>query len=84
MSRTPEWLEKALATAAYHRSQQLSHSNKWTIHQTRKALKRSFGSVAEDLLIARESRMYNLEQFEYAFEALNFIRLKKKERELDD
>ena len=48
-----------------------------------KSLKRSFGSVAEDLLLAKESKVYDLEVFEYAFEALNFIRMKKKERELE-
>jgi hypothetical protein len=80
---SPEWLEKALQTALYHRAQRLTHNKKWTMINTAEALRRSLGSISEDLMIAKESKVYDLEQFEYQYEALNFIRLKKKERELE-
>ena len=80
----PDWLKQARQTAEYHRSQRLTHDKKWTLTQTAKALRRSLGSICEDILIARESKIYDLEQFEFQFEALNFIRLKKKERELEE
>ena len=79
---TPEWLKRAKETSKFHREQRLSNA-KWNITKTAKALRRSFGSVAEDLLLAKESKIYDLEVFEFAFEALNFIRMKKKERELE-
>jgi len=79
-----EWLTQALHTAEFHRAQKLASKTKWTVTMTAKALKRSYGSVCEDLLIAKESKIYDMEQFEFAFEALNFIRLKKKERELGE
>jgi len=84
MSKEPDWLKKARETASYHREQCLSHSKKWTIMMTAKSLHRSFGSIQADLLIAKESKMYDLEQFEFQFEALNFLSMKKKERELGE
>ena len=81
---TPEWLENARATLKYHIAQQRLNEQKWTLTKTAKALRRSYGSVCEDVLLAKWSKTYDLEQFEFAFEALNFIRMKKKERELED
>ena len=80
----PDWLKSALETASYHKQQRLSHNKKWTLAMTAKALRRSIGPVCEDLMLARESKVYDLEQFTYAYEALNFIRMKKKERELGE
>ena len=80
----PKWLKKAKETLAYHRSQRLIHNKKWTMTDSARVLRRSLGSICEDLLIAKWSKTHDLEQFEYAFEALNFIRMKKKEMELDD
>jgi hypothetical protein len=84
MSQEPDWLKQARQTAEYHRSQRLTHDKKWTLTQTAKALRRSLGSICEDILIAKESRVYDLEVFEFQYEALNFIRMKKKERELEE
>jgi hypothetical protein len=84
MSSEPDWLKQARQTADYHRKQRLTHDKKWTLTQTAKSLRRSLGSVCEDILLAKESKIYDLEQFSYAYEALNFIRLKKKERELEN
>ena len=78
-----EWLTQALYTAEFHRSQKLTHKTKWTITMTAKALHRSIGSIGEDLMIAKASKVYDLEQFEFQYEALNFIRMRKKEQELE-
>ncbi len=81
----PKWLEKALETFRFHRSKLLFQDG-WTVTLTAKALRRSYGSVAEDLLIARWSRSHEkqLEQFKNAYEALEFIRKKKKEQDRDE
>ena len=80
-----EWLDQAKKTLEYHRSKQLSSDGKkWTITMTANTLHRSLGSVCEDLLIAKWSKTHNLRQFEFAYEALNFIRMKKKEMELEE
>ncbi len=83
MSDQPKWLEKAKDTYKFHRSKLLSH-DKWTIHQTAKSLKRSYGSVCEDLLIAKWCRTNEkqLEKFEYVSKALEFIRDKQKEQDM--
>src|SRR5260370_35020697 len=85
MTEKPHWLEKAKETFKYHRSQLLSH-NKWTIAMTSKALRRSFGSVAEDLLIAKWCKTHEreLEKIEFACDVLAWIRKKKKEMDTDE
>lgn len=84
MSKPPKFLEKAKETYAYHRSKLLSNDG-WTISQTAKSLRRSLGSISEDLLIARWCRTHEkqLEKLKYAYEALEFIREKQKEQELE-
>jgi hypothetical protein len=78
----PKWLEKAKETFKYHRSNLLSHE-KWTSVQTAKALRRSIGSVSEDLLIARWSKTHEkeLEKFKYAYEAIEWIRERQDDME---
>lgn len=82
MDETPKWLEKAKETFKFHRSKLLSNS-KWTITLTAKALRRSYGSVNEDIMIARWCRTHEnqLSQFTRACDALDFIRKKKNEME---
>jgi len=79
----PKWLEKAKETYRFHRSKLLAH-DKWNTSQTAKSLRRSIGSICEDLLIARWCRTHEkqLEKFKYAYEALEFIREKQKEQDL--
>ena len=85
MSEQPRYLEKAKQTYKFHREQVLSH-NEWTIAATAKALRCSFGNVAEDLLIARWSKTHEnqLMKFSYRYEALKFIKEKQKEQNLDE
>ncbi len=85
MKEQPRWLERAKDTYRFHRSKLISN-DKWTVIQTSKSLKRSLGSVCEDLLIARWSKTHGkkLEEFSYAYEALKFIRNKQDELDLDE
>lgn len=79
------WIERAKGTYKFHRSKLLSH-DKWTVAQTAKSLKRSLGSVSEDLLISKWLKTHGmqLEKFDYCYEALAFIRKKEKEQEKDE
>ena len=76
----PKWMEKAKETYKYHRGKLIAN-DKWTTVQTAKLLKRSIGSISEDLLIARWCRTHEekLKKYSYAYEALEFIREKQKE-----
>jgi len=79
-----DWIEKAKETFRFHRSKLLSN-NKWTLTLTAKSLKRSVGSVSEDIMIARWLRTHEeqLEKYDTAYEALAFIRDKKKTQDLE-
>ena len=85
MSEQPKYLDKARETYKFHRSKLLS-DNKWTTVKTAKALRRSIGSISEDLMIARWLKTHEkqLEKMKYAYEALEFIREKQKEQDLDE
>lgn len=85
MSEQPKYIEKARETYKFHRSKLLSN-DKWTTVQTAKALRRSIGSISEDLLIARWLKTHEkqLEKFKYAYEALEWIREKIKEQDLSE
>lgn len=85
MNEQPKWLQKAKETYKFHRSKLLKEE-RWTINQTAKVLRRSLGSICEDLLIAKwlKTDEEKLEKFTYAYEALEFIRKKQRESELDE
>lgn len=77
------WIEKALETFKFHRSRLQTH-DKWTVEQTANSLDRSLGTVSEDLMIARWLRTHReeLEKFDYAKDALKFIRAEEKKRKI--
>lgn len=83
--REPKFLEKAKETYKFHRSKLLSN-DKWTTVQTAKALRKSIGSISEDLMIARACKEYDkeLNKFDYAYEALDFIRMKAREEKVEE
>ena len=83
-SKRQTWIEKAIETYKFHRSKLLI-DDKWTVVGTSKLLKRSLGSVSEDLLIAKwlKTHKEKLEKFSYAYEALAYIRKKQKEENLE-
>jgi hypothetical protein len=81
----PKFIERAKETHRFHRSMLLAN-NKWNTALTAKALKRSIGSISEDLLIARWCKTHEgkLSDFDYAYEAIEWIREKEKQQELED
>jgi hypothetical protein len=85
MKKQSEWLLRAKETYRFHRYALIS-DDKWTLTMTAKAMKRSLGSICEDLLIAKWTKTHEkqLEKFSYAYEALEFIRKKQKEIDLVD
>lgn len=85
MNKQPKWIERAKETYRLHRYALIS-DDKWTLAQTAKSMKRSLGSICEDLLIARWCKTHEkqLEKFEYAYEALEYIRKKQKELDIQD
>lgn len=85
MNEQPKWIKRAKDTYKFHRLHLLA-DDKWTVRKTADALRRSLGSVCEDLLIARWCKTHErqLEKFEFAYEGLEFIRNKQKEQELEE
>ena len=79
------WLDKAKATRKFHIAKKREDKT-WTVGKTAKELKRSIGSISEDLLIADWSRSHGekIESFDYAYEALEYIRDRKADINLDD
>jgi hypothetical protein len=84
MSETPKYLEKAKATYAFHRSKLVEDAS-WRVSDSARALRRSIGSISEDLLISRWSRnLPQLEKLNHAYEALRMIRQKQKELDSEE
>lgn len=85
MNELPRWIERAKETRRFHRSKLLDNPD-WNTVKTAKALRRSMGSISEDLLIARWLKTHEtqLEKFKHAYQALEFIREKQKEQELSE
>jgi hypothetical protein len=81
----PRFITKAKETYRYHREKLMSN-DKWNVSMTAKALRRSIGSISEDLLIARWCRTHEvqLEKFKYCHQALEWIREKQKEQNLSE
>ena len=79
------WIERARETHQFHASKRRENSS-WRIQDTAKVLKRSVGSISEDLLIASwlRTNRYQLEKFDFAKDALAYIRNKENEMLLDD
>lgn len=75
-----KWLERARETSKFHRAH-LILDDDWTLTKTAKALRRSIGSICEDMLIGKWLKTHEkqIESFSYAYEALAFIRKRQKE-----
>lgn len=80
------WLEKAISTHKIHVANLKNQGKDWTLQKTAKALNRSLGSVCEDIMIAKWYKTHSskLERLNSAREALEFIREKKDEMDLED
>lgn len=71
------WKERAKETEKLHK-ECLSRDDAWSIRQTADLLRRSVGSISEDLTIASWLRTHpQIEEYKTAIEALDFIRAKK-------
>lgn len=81
------WVTKCIDIHNFHVSQ-LKEESHWTVEKTAKVLSRSIGSVSQDLLLASWLKTHEkqIRKFKNAKDALEFIRIKKKEmktQELD-
>lgn len=82
MTDVPKWIEKAKETYRYHRSKLLADQS-WNTVKTAKSLKRSIGSISEDLMVARfcKDGENQIIKFKNRYEGIDYIResLKKEE-----
>lgn len=83
------WLERAIQTNKYHvikLKEAIEEKKKWGIRNTAIALRRSYGSVAEDIKIVSWLKTHRpqIEKFHTIADALTFIRENERKRMLDD
>ena len=72
--RKPTWNERANETQRFHKLKVVADKN-WTIKKTASILDRSYGSVAEDLLLASWMETHpRVANFKNAYEAIKWIR----------
>jgi hypothetical protein len=79
------WLDRAIEVNKFHIAQ-CKEEPKWTIQKTADALNRSFGSVAQDLLLASWSHTHEkqLRRCDSMRDALAFVHLKEREMKLGE
>ncbi len=81
---TPKYLLKARETYNFHRGKLIEDAS-WRVVDTARALKRSVGSISEDLKIAKAAREFpKLEKIKTAYEALKLIREHEKQTDIDE
>lgn len=85
MNKPPRFLERAKETYKYHR-ERLEGDEDWTLAQTANELRRSLGSICEDIAImkAYKKQPLEIEKFDYAYEALKYIRDIQKASSLEE
>lgn len=84
-----DWLQRAKETYNFHIRHKLDAADKdekWSLAKTAKILRRSIGSISEDILIASwyKTHRVQLEKFEYAKDALEFIRKREREQHFQE
>ena len=73
-----------METYNFHREKLMIQAS-WRVSDTARALRRSIGSVSEDLKIARASKDFpQLYKISTAYEALKMIREYKKQTDMDE
>lgn len=79
------WVDRARATRKFH-IERLKENPKQRVKDTAHLLHRSFGSVAEDILIASWLKTHEtrIMSFKTQAEALKFIRDKTRQLEMDE
>lgn len=79
MDRKLSWQERVMAVDKFHKTKLIETNYQWRIVDTAKVLNRSYGSVAEDLTLASWMKTHpKIESFKNVYEALEFVREKKK------
>lgn len=75
MNKEKKWIIRAKETHNFH-AEKKKKDNDWRIADTAKALKRSNGSICEDMLVAKWLRTHalKLSEFKYLNEAIDWIR----------
>jgi hypothetical protein len=77
------WLQRVQSVDELHRFKLRESNLAWRVQDTAQMLNRSYGSVAEDLMIASWLKSYpNIDKYKTLQEALEFIRAKKKEMKI--
>ena len=84
-ARKIDWLDRAKETYHFHSKNKREHG-RWGIKDTAKLLGRSFGSVSQDLTMVSWWRSHptQMEKFDYAQDALEFIKMKKSQLAAQD
>lgn len=79
-----KWIQRAIETYRYH-AQKLKENKHWRLSDTAKALRRSLGSISEDVLIAEWLKEHDAEikRFKYCKDALSYIRERQQQLECD-
>lgn len=89
MSKSPpikqHWLDRAISVRRFH-IEQCNTIAGWTIRRTAEALNRSLGSVSEDITLALWTKTHEkqLRKFSTARDAINFLRKKRREINLEE
>jgi hypothetical protein len=80
-----QWLERAKYTHNIH-AVRSRDDPAWKMKDTSFFLGRSVGSVSEDLLLIRWWRIFpaELEKFDYAYDAIKYIRAWEREQETNE
>jgi hypothetical protein len=73
-----EWVERVIKTQNFHIDNIKSHEKRWTVRDTARELKRSLGSISQDLMLALWFRTHRevLEKMEYK-DAIEYVRSRK-------
>lgn len=79
------WIERAIDIHKFHISQ-CKDDPSWTQEKTAIALNRSMGSIAQDLMLASWLKTHEkqLKRFTNQRDALEFVRSKRKEIQLEE
>ena len=81
----PHWLDRAINIHNFH-VQQCKDNSDWTITKTSEALKRSLGSVSQDILIASWSKTHEkqLRRCSSMRDALAWVKIRQQEMRLEE
>jgi len=78
-----KWISRAVETYNYH-ANKLKDNRNWGLRDTARSLRRSLGSISEDVMLASwvKTHKIQMEKFKYAKDALVYVR--ERQRKLDE